>query len=785
MFHLFVLNDFAYKEINIGTTNESNLFESLFIELWRKDSTFQKFIVSNIYRLPSYLSADVRSFTNEFANLLNVLRTRSKFVYMCGDYNIDLLKIQTNGEFSLFYENIIATGFAPKITLPTRLCDTTSTLIDNVYSNVIDKSHTSGILTRPISDHQMYFCIMNDNFVNAKDAQKYIKIEVTNENSIDKFIKEVSDADIHSKLEPNLNTDPNHNYEILAKHLQLARNKHIPQKIKKFNKRKHAKEKWMTQELLAKIAKKNSLYVKWKTTPVTHASYDNVKESFKNCEREILKQIQVAKHDYFNRIFTAYKTDMKKTWRSINETLSRNKKTCDLPPTFFHNGRTLSNTNEIANTFNLYFANIGVNLASEIETQLDNNIIDFSQYMDTPASTQLKFKCITETETLKAIDNLENKNSSGHDGISNKLLKLTKNILSKPLTLIINQMITTGIFPDSFKKSKIIPIFKKGDQSLLINYRPISLLPTISKVFERIIFDQMYHYFNSNNLLAEQQYGFRKNHSTEYAAVKLVDHISKEMESGKTPCALFIDLSKAFDTLSFEILIRKLRHYGVTDTDLRLLISYLTNRKQYVVFNNHESDITEIKAGVPQGSILGPLFFSICINDLINISTKLRFLMYADDTTIYFNLEDFTHLNMENEINDEIKKIAIWLKVNKLSLNVQKTKLMIFHRKQKHIQNLNISINGINIERVESFNFLGIILQETLSWDSHVTLVKTKISKVIGILYRLKNIFPKETLKTLYTSLIASYLNYGLLLWGVESHKVEIMQKKSYSSSYQ
>ena len=158
----------------------------------------------------------------------------------------------------------------------------------------------------------------------------------------------------------------------------------------------------------------------------------------------------------------------------------------------------------------------------------------------------------------------------------------------------------------------------------------------------------------------------------------MVDHISKEMESGKTPCALFIDLSKAFDTLSFEILIRKLRHYGVTDTDLRLLISYLTNRKQYVVFNNHESDITEIKAGVPQGSILGPLFFSICINDLINISTKLRFLMYAEDTTIYFNLEDFTHLNMENEINDEIEKIAIWLKVNKLSLNVQKDKINDF-----------------------------------------------------------------------------------------------------------
>ena len=137
----------------------------------------------------------------------------------------------------------------------------------------------------------MYFCIMKDNFLNIKTAQKYIKIEVSNQNNIDKFVREVSDADIYSKLEPNLNTDPNHNYEILAKHLQLAKSKHIPQKTKKFNKRKHFKEKWMTQELLAQVVKKNSLYVKWKTTPVTHVSYDTVKQTFKSCEKDILKQI--------------------------------------------------------------------------------------------------------------------------------------------------------------------------------------------------------------------------------------------------------------------------------------------------------------------------------------------------------------------------------------------------------------------------------------------------------------------------------------------------------------
>ena len=251
-------------------------------------------------------------------------------------------------------------------------------------------------------------------------------------------------------------------------------------------------------------------------------------------------------------------------------------------------------------------------------------------------------------------------------------------------------MLSSGVFPETFKKSKIIPLYKKGDSSLLSNYRPISLLPTISKVFERIIYNQLYQYFSDNELLAEQQYGFCAQHSTEYAAIKLFDHISKEMDSGNTPTALYIDLSKAFDTLSFDIILQKLKHYGVMGTELRLLTDYLTNRKQYVVFNNHCSDITDIVNGVPQGSILGPLLFSIHINDLIRTSNKCKFIMYADDTTIYFNLENFDPDNVSNEINNELEKITKWLQINKLSLNTQKTKLMVFHRKQKHIKELTV-----------------------------------------------------------------------------------------------
>ena len=317
-------------------------------------------------------------------------------------------------------------------------------------------------------------------------------------------------------------------------------------------------------------------------------------------------------------------------------------------------------------------------------------------------------------------------------------------------------MFVIYFFPDSFQISNIVPLFKKDDHGLPTNYRSISLLPTISKVFERVIYDQRYLYFNNNNLLADEQFGFRKNHSTEYAAIKMVDHISNEMESGKTPVTLFIDLSNAFDTLSFDILLQKLNYYGIAGVNLKLQANYLRNRKQYVVFNNHNFGITNIRCGVPQGSILGPLFFSICINDLKNASNKCKFFMYADDTTIYFNIEDFDANDFEAEIIKELEQVNTWLKVNKLSLNVGKTIIVIFHRKRKHIPELKVLIDGCNIECVSSFNFLGIMLDQSLSWNNHVNLILKKVSKVKGILYSLKNIFPNAVLKTFYSSLINS-----------------------------
>ena len=219
---------------------------------------------------------------------------------------------------------------------------------------------------------------------------------------------------------------------------------------------------------------------------------------------------------------------------------------------------------------------------------------------------------------------------------------------------------------------------------------------------------QLKQYLEEHNLLYKSQYGFRENHSTEYAALEPIDHISNNLDNGKVPFSIFLDLSNAFDTLDHTILTQKLKHYGIKGCALKLLKNYLSSRKRYVELNNVKSEMCEIKTGVPQGSILGPLLFVIYVNDIYKASPILHAIIYADDTTLTANLEDFsakTRKDLENKINSEINKINIWLKANRLSLNIHKSKLMLYYKPPKRVPIPVLKIDNTEITSVDTSFF--------------------------------------------------------------------------------
>jgi retron-type reverse transcriptase len=302
-----------------------------------------------------------------------------------------------------------------------------------------------------------------------------------------------------------------------------------------------------------------------------------------------------------------------------------------------------------------------------------------------------------------------------------KVIKKTYHHILTPIVHIINLSLNQGVFPELMKLSKVIPIFKSGSRHLTKNYRPISLLPVFSKILERIMFNRLYKFLTKGKVLVNNQYGFRRFHSTEQAILDfqncIIDHLIKK----ETPIAIFLDLTKAFDTIDHKLLISKLEHYGIRGCALSWFISYLENRTQYTSVNNSESSVKNVRFGVPQGSILGPLLFIAYINDIVNTTDAGKFILFADDTSIVFATGNPDDIQQMNNINLALTNVCQWFNANKLSVNEAKTKFMKF--KQKNSNDTfrpTLQLNGKDIDMVQTFKFLGVSISENLTWKDHI-----------------------------------------------------------------
>lgn len=506
---------------------------------------------------------------------------------------------------------------------------------------------------------------------------------------------------------------------------------------------------------------------------------------------------RIIKTNYYRDMLQNCKGNMKATWSILKEAIGSHNNKHNSPQSFIIDNVKTSDKAKIASSFNKYFAGIGKTTGDNVPPANCN----YTEYLKQPSSDSIFIEPIEQQDVINITRQLKPKISSGHDNISTKLIKDTIDYIIHPITHLVNVSLLTGIVPAQLKVAKVIPIYKSSHQDQLKNYRPISLLPAFSKIFERVMYNKLMSFLNTKNLLYKHQYGFRSKHSTIHPILHLINNCAER--NNKNPSeftlSIFCDLSKAFDVISHDILFRKLNHLGIRGIANDWLVNYLSHRFQYVDIEGEKSDLEEIICGVPQGSILGPLLYLIYVND-ISVSTSEKVLSFADDTSVYLSHHDLPTLYRQS--NTAINDVFNWFCANRLSLNPNKTKYIVIRAPQKksNFDNLVLSINGTELSRIcsntdeKSTKFLGLHVDEFLSWKYHITYINNKISRTLFAMKQAKHILPADSLLALYFALIHPHINYGILAWGnanqstqsktitLQKRAVRIINKAAYNS---
>jgi hypothetical protein len=557
------------------------------------------------------------------------------------------------------------------------------------------------------------------------------------------------------------------------------------------SRRKHSFLKpWMTHALCNRIAWRNLLFKKMRKRPECR----KLERCYISFKKRLDSDIKMCKENYYKHLFERNAGNSTNQWRILNSITGGKPKDENITKIrSLNNVQILTNTQEIVDEFTSHFERIIKSNDVDADTNYNACGDDVYGFPGYSVRESLFFVPTHEAEIKSIISHLKPKKSMGIDNISSYVIKEVSDTITKVFTYIANLSLQTGIFPQQLKTAIVIPIFKKGDRLDLNNYRPISLLPVFSKILEKIVKSRLLCFLNAHKFFNRNQFGFQKGKCTEDALLQFCSQIYDGLNNSNKVAGLFIDITKAFDSVNHQLLLRRLKYAGIRGVPYNWFYSYLSCRYQCVRMNNYTGQGTKLTCGVPQGSVLGPLLFLIYVNDLCNGNFNGKLTSFADDTALCYSATNVKVL--QQLMQTDLDKFKYWFSGNCMKLS-NKTKYVIFNLKYLSNEHNNLYYKCTKcfnnriasckectlIERVSHIKYLGITIDEQLNWKNHINKLKSEMLSVVRKFYLLRYLCPVSTIRAAYYAFVDSRLQYGIVCWGgaysTNINPLKIAQKK-------